>query len=197
MAPCRKARPISPCCVWGFSEPQEWTLRSQRSTAAAPDSAATHKINGHQKGSALNHLQHLRQKKRVQSSPYRRTRTDQVEGGCFPEEERWPAQTHTYTHKRTHTGDCYHIISLIYTSPEQAEWTWCCQVKELCENRPQVSYTNIAISLSVKLPLLCPVTTARVSTATVENTQIKKCSIKRDAGQSIFFSLTSKATKAC
>lgn len=113
------------------------------------------------------------------SSPYRRTRTDQVEGGCFPEEERWPAQTHMYTHKRTHTGDYFHIISLIYTGPEPA----CCQVKELCENRPQVSYTNIAISLSIKLPLLCPVTTAWVSTATVENTQIKKkSSIKRDTG---------------
>lgn len=106
MALCRKARPISPCCVWGFSEPQEWTLRSQRSTAAAPDSAATHKIDGRQKGSALNHLQYLRQKKRIRhptrkSSPYRRTRTDQVEGGCFPEEERWPAQTHVHT--QTHT----------------------------------------------------------------------------------------------
>lgn len=79
-------------------------------------------------------------------------------------------KTHMYTHKRTHTGDYFHIISLIYTGPEPA----CCQVKELCENRPQVSYTNIAISLSIKLPLLCPVTTAWVSTATVENTQIKK-----------------------
>lgn len=42
--------------------------------------------------------------------PYRRTRTGQVVGGCFPEEEQWPE----HTNKHTHTDKYFHILSLIY-----------------------------------------------------------------------------------
>lgn len=45
---------VLPCCVWGFSGRQEWTLRSPPSTVASPDSAVEDEKTFRSQGSDAN-----------------------------------------------------------------------------------------------------------------------------------------------
>ena len=92
------------------------------------------------------------------TSPYRRTHTGQVVGGCFPEEEQWPEQKPTHTHIHTHTHTHTHTDRWIFPYPiSYLPWLGAsstdlgCQVQQPGKNSSQVSYTNITTSLSIKL----------------------------------------------
>lgn len=50
-------------------------------------------------------------------SPYRRTRTGRAVGGCFPKEERSPAQKERKK-ERGHAGKYFHPLSVIYLGGE-------------------------------------------------------------------------------
>lgn len=51
------------------------------------------------------------------SSPYRRTHTGQVVGGCSPEEERWPGHTHTHTDKYSHSSVLVRLTAAVEIQP--------------------------------------------------------------------------------
>lgn len=76
--------------------------------------------------------------------PYRRTHTGQVVGGCFQEEERWPAHACAHTQTQTHRWIFPYLLFTLAGSQQHRSDSGTSLVK----NNPQVSYTNITTSLS-------------------------------------------------